>query len=229
MKKKLPTALPESIFPFLKVLNNNNNREWFQAHKSLYTECHEGMIAFADDLLSEMNKHDSLETPSGKKSLYRIYKDVRFSKDKTPYKTNWAGGFHREGKLLRGSYYYHIEEGNSYVSGGFYGPNPGDLARIRQEIDMNYTEFRSVLKRKEKIFGKMRGDCLKLAPSGYPVSHPAIELLRYKQFILRHSFTDKEVKSKEFTYLLSDAFKHMRPFLDFMSEVLTTDANGTPV
>jgi uncharacterized protein (TIGR02453 family) len=229
MKKELPPAVPENLFAFLKSLKKHNNREWFLSHKAQYTECHEGMIAFADGLLEEMSQHDVIETPSGKKSLYRIYKDVRFSKDKTPYKTNWAGGFHRAGKHLRGSYYYHLEEGNSYASGGFYGPNPEDLARIRQEIDMNYTEFRLVLKRKEKNFGKMRGDCLKLAPSGYPVSHPAIELLRYKQFILRHTFTDKEVKSRDFTYILSDSFKQMRPFFDFMSEVLTTDANGAPI
>ncbi|HEV7232212.1 MAG TPA: DUF2461 domain-containing protein [Bacteroidia bacterium] len=222
-------SIPESVFTFLKDLKKNNNREWFSKHKARYTEAHENMIVFADALLSEMNRHDLIETPSGKKSLYRIYNDVRFSKDKSPYKSSWSGGFRRATKQRRGGYYFHLEAGNSYAAGGFFNPNPEDLARIRQEIAGNAKEFRAVLKSKEKVFGTLRGECLKKAPSGYSTSDPAIDLLRYKQFILKRTFTDAEVKSPAFLGLLNTTFRHMRPFFDHMSEVLTTDSNGSPL
>ena len=89
------------------------------------------IIAFADALLTEMNKHDKIETPSGKESLFRIYKDVRFSKDKTPYNTHWNGAFKRATKKLRGGYYFNIKPGNSFLAGGFWNPEPKDLKRIR--------------------------------------------------------------------------------------------------
>jgi uncharacterized protein (TIGR02453 family) len=225
----MKATVPESVFSFLKDLKKNNNREWFNKHKSRYTKAHEDMISFADALLAEMNRHDIIETPSGKKSLYRIYNDVRFSKDKSPYKSSWSGGFRRATKQRRGGYYFHLEAGNSYAAGGFFNPNPEDLSRIRQEIAGNSKEFRAVLKSKEKVFGKLSGQCLKMAPSGYSTSDPAIDLLRHKQFILKRTFTDAEVKSTAFLGLLNNTFRQMRPFFDHMSEVLTTDSNGSPL
>ena len=111
----------ESI-DFLKAISKNNNREWFTKHKNNYTKAHENIIGFADDLLFEMNKHDTIETPSGKKSLYRIYKDVRFSKDKTPYNPRFAGYLKRSKPMLRGGYYFWIKPSASRVGCGFVYP-----------------------------------------------------------------------------------------------------------
>ena len=220
----------ESI-DFLKILSKNNNRDWFNKHKERYSKAHDNIILFADALLTEMNKHDHIETVSGKKSLYRIYKDVRFSKDKTPYNSHWSGGFKRATKQLRGGYYFHLQSGNSFLAGGFWGPNPDDLQRIRQDIALNYDDWKKFLTDKPfvKIFGKLIGEQLSSAPRGYAKDHEAIDLLRYKQFIIKHSFSDQEVYSPDFVYQANDVFKKMRPFFDYMSEVLTTDANGVSV
>ncbi len=223
--------IKKSTLDFLKDLSKHNDRDWFSAHKDKYLQAHEDMIKFADALLVLMNKHDKIETASGKESLFRIYKDVRFSKDKTPYSCRWSGSFKRATKKLRGGYYFHIEPGNSFLAGGFWGPEPADIQRIRQDIDLNYKEFRKMLANKTLVntFGGIEGDQLSSAPRGYAKDHPAIDLLRYKQFILRYPFKDKDVLSPDFLNKVNDVFKKMRPFLDFMSEVLTTDGNGVSI
>ncbi|MGZ3865359.1 MAG: DUF2461 domain-containing protein [Bacteroidia bacterium] len=224
----MSVTIKKETIDFLKMLSKNNNREWFAKHKDKYVAARENMVDFADALLTEMNKHDNIETESGKKSLYRIYRDVRFSKDKTPYSEYWGGGYRRATKKLRGGYYFHIEKGNSSVIGGFWGPNSDDLARIRQDIDLNSDEWRKVLNSKsfKQFFGNMRGEQVKSAPRGFDKNHEAIDLLRYKQFLIKHSFTDVEVLSKDFVKKVNEAFKKMRPFFDHMSEILTTDSNG---
>jgi uncharacterized protein (TIGR02453 family) len=216
---------------FLKDLAQNNNRDWFNAHKDRYLEAHGNIAAFADALIAEMNKHDHLETISGKKSMFRIYKDVRFSKEKTPYNQHWSAALKRATKLRRGGYYIRIEPGNSRAVSGFFGPVPDDMKRIREDIDANYDDWRKMLANPTliKTFGSMRGAKLGTAPRGYAKDHPAIDLLRHKQFLFRHEFTDEEVLSPDFLYQVNDTFKKMRPFLNYMSEVLTTDANGVPV
>ena len=115
-------SLSRSLFDFLKDLSKNNNREWFNKNKERYIREYENMIAFAGALLQEMKKHDTIETTSGKDVLFRIYRDTRFSKDKTPYKTYWAGSFKRATKKLRGGYYFQIEPGGSLAAGGFLAP-----------------------------------------------------------------------------------------------------------
>ncbi len=137
-----------------------------------------------------------IETVSGKKSVFRIYKDVRFSKDKTPYNNHWSGSFRRATKKLRGGYYFRIEPGNSFVAGGFWGPVSDDMKRIRQDIDANYPDWRKLLANETfvKTFGRLMGAKLGSMPRGYAKDHPAVDLLRYKQFMLRHQFTDDEVR-----------------------------------
>jgi uncharacterized protein (TIGR02453 family) len=213
---------------FLKTLSKNNNRDWFNKHKDRYLEARENIIGFAEALLSEMNKHDRLEASSGKEALFRIYKDVRFSKDKTPYNTHWSGAFKRATKSLRGGYYFNIKPGSSLLAAGFWGPEPQDMKRIRQDIDANYKDWKKLLGSKSFIntFGQMTGEQLSSAPRGYAKDHPAIDLLRYKQFVLKVEFSDKEVCDPGFVYKANDTFKKMRPFLNHFSEVLTTDANG---
>ena len=216
---------------FLKDLGQNNNRDWFNTHKDRYLEAHGNIAAFADALIAEMNKHDHLETVSGKKSMFRIYKDVRFSKEKTPYNKHWSASFKRATKKLRGGYYLRIEPGNSRVVGGFFGPVPDDMKRIREDIDLNYPDWQKLLAEPSlvKVFGKLAGEQVLSAPRGYQKDHPAIDLLRHKQFLLRHTFTDKEVLDPDFLNIVNDLYKQMRPFFDYMSEVLTTDANGVSV
>ncbi|MDR3693877.1 DUF2461 domain-containing protein [Mucilaginibacter sp.] len=213
---------------FLTDLGKNNNREWFNLHMGRYLDARHNIIDFADALLAEMNSHDRIETPSGKKSLFRIYKDVRFSKDKTPYNSHWSGSFKRAGKALRGGYYFRIEPGNSALVGGFWGPGPDDMKRIRQDICANYPDWNNLLGNQTLVqtFGNLYGEQLGTAPRGYQKGHPAIDLLRYKQYMLKHAFSDEEVLSPGFIFKVDDVFKKMRPFLDFMSEILTTDANG---
>ena len=227
-KKNMIKSLSKSNLDFLIQLSKNNNREWFTEHKQTYTNEHESIILFANDLLNLMNKHDVIETVSGKASLHRIYKDIRFSKDKTPYKTNWSGSFKRATKARRGGYYFHISPGNSFVAGGFFSPNTDDLKRIREDIDHNYEEWGKILSNPiiKETFGELIGEQLSSNPKGYDKNHPAISLLRYKQFILKHHFTDEEVLSPDFCVKMNETFQKLRLFFDHMSEVLTTDANG---
>jgi uncharacterized protein (TIGR02453 family) len=224
-------VIRKASLDFLNALSKNNNRDWFNSHKDLYLEAYNNIIAFADGLLSELSKHDEIETLSGKKALFRIYKDVRFSRDKTPYNTYWHGAFKRATNKLRGGYYFNIRPGSAFLAGGFWGPEPDDMKRIRQDIDLNYPDWRKLLARKSLTgtFGKMTGDQKSSAPRGYAKDHPAIDLLRYKQFIFRYEFSDIEVCSPGFVQKAGNIYKKMRPFLDYMSEVLTTDANGVPV
>ncbi len=221
-------SIKPSNFEFLKLIKKNNDRDWFNAHKERYLTELKNIELVADALLIEMNKHDVIETVNGKKSLHRIYRDVRFSKDKTPYNSHWGGGFKRATKARRGSYYFHLEPGNSFVAGGFWGPEPSDLKRIRDEFAYDAKSFRAILKNKNFVntFGTLKGEQIKTTPKGFDADDKAIDLLRYKQFLVIKKFTDKEVLSIDFVKTLNATFKQMRPFLDYMSDVLTTDVNG---
>lgn len=225
--KKKPLVY-KSAFGFLNALKKNNNREWFNAHKGTYEQELGLLESFAAALLHELNRHDVIETPSGKKSLYRIYRDTRFSTDKTPYKTYWSGNFTRATRYRRGGYYYHIEPGNSFIAGGFWGPNAQDLKLIRDDIAFDAGPLRKIIASPSFIatFGALKGEQLKAAPRGFDAGHEAIDLLRYKQFLLIRKFTDAQVISDDFFKEANQAFKNMRPFFDYMSEVLTTDVNG---
>ncbi len=225
------STIPTSAFAFLKTLSKNNNREWFTNHKDTYTKEQNHIIDFAEALLHELNKHDVIETPSGKKACYRIYRDVRFSKDKTPYCTYFSGSYRRATKYRRGGLYFHLEPGNSWLAGGFWSPNAEDLKRVRDDIAYDANPLRKILKSKSFIetFGTLQGEQLKTSPKGFDAHHEAIDLLRYKQFLLVKKFTDAEVLSDTFVRQANQTFKNMRPFLDYMSEVLTTDINGETI
>jgi len=223
--------LTKESLEFLNTLKANNDRDWFNTNKEEYLKQHKNIIEFADDLLERLSKHDNIETPTGKKSLYRIYRDVRFSKDKSPYKTNWAGGFKRATKQLRGGYYFHIEPDNVFVGGGFWAPNKDDLLRIREDIVTDASDLKSIISSKDfkNTFGTLEGEQLKTCPKGFDKEHPDIELLRYKQFIVSKKFTKKEALSKDFSEMVDDTFKEMRPFFDYMSMSVTTDSNGVSI
>lgn len=226
---KKHVIIPSSSLAFLEKLKLNNNRNWFNNNKNEYLKEQAAIESFADALLAELSKIDLIETPSGKKSLHRIYRDTRFSSNKTPYKTNWSGSFRRATKQRRGGYYFHIEQGNSFIAGGFWGPNAQDLKRIRDEIAFDAKPLNKILDSKIFIatFGALQGEKLKTMPKGFDATNEAIDLLRFKQFVVIEKFTDEEVLSETFLKEASTTFKHMRPFFDYMSEVLSTDVNGT--
>ena len=221
-------AIPASVFTFLKQLRKNNNREWFNAHKHDFLQQQGFVEVFAEALLSDLNTHDLIETLSGKKSLHRIYRDVRFSNDKTPYQPKWSGSFRRATAQRRGGYYFHIEPGNSFIAGGFWGPGTDDLWRIRTDIAFDDTPLRRILNNKTFVqtFGTLQGEQLKTVPRGFDAGNPGIDLLRYKQFLLIRKFTDDEVLANSFVEQASATFKALRPFFNYMSEVLSTGANG---
>jgi uncharacterized protein (TIGR02453 family) len=218
---------PET-FQFLTNLQQNNNREWFAANKKAYEASKAEMVAFADELIFLMNKEDRIVNESGKKSIYRIYRDVRFSKNKAPYKTYWGGHLERLGADRRGGYHFELSPGNSSIMGGFFGPNSADLLLLRQQIDADAAPLREVLNNKsfKKYFGQLQGNQVKTAPKGFKKDNENIDLLRYKQFLVSHSFTDKEVLSRNFVEKLAEGLLNMLPFFDVMTEYLTTDLNG---
>jgi uncharacterized protein (TIGR02453 family) len=222
-------VLPAASLEFLRLLGDNNSREWFAANKDAYLKELAAVESFSDALLTDLNTHDIIETPSAKRSLYRIYRDVRFSKDKTPFSTYWGGRFRRAGKQHRGGYYYHWELGNkSFVLCGFWGPSAPDLKLIREDIAFDAAPLRAVLSSATFVrnFGTLQGEQLKTTPKGYPADHDAIDLLRYKQFLVMRRFTDEELLSPGFIKLAGQVFRNMRPFFNHMSEVLSTDMNG---
>jgi uncharacterized protein (TIGR02453 family) len=227
----MSVSIHKSSFDFLKKLSSNNDRDWFNEHKGEYLKAQENIVEFADQLIKQMNRHDRIETESGKTSLYRIYNDVRFAKDKSPYNPRFAGYLKRHKPLLRGGYYWWIKPGASRISCGFAYPNPDDLKRIRLDIQDNFEDWHKLLNSKniKKNFGKMQGEKVKTAPKGFDKNHPAIDLLRYKQFWFTRSFPDKEVLAPDFLNEVNKTFKSIRPLFDYMSDVLGTDLNGEPV
>ncbi len=214
-------------FDFLKKLSRNNNRDWFEKNKPMYLEIKSEFEAFVADLLSEMIPVDeSLAGQDPKKLTFRIYRDIRFSKDKTPYKTFLSAGLSSAGKGTgRPGYYFQIEPGNkSMVASGLYLPSSEDLAKIRQEIDYNGDRLEEIVsdKKFKKIFGKLWDeDKLKTMPKGYSVDHPHIEFLKLKSFLVIHYFTDAEVLDKKFLKRLVDSKRVAKPLNDLLIEALS--------
>ena len=218
-----------STLEFLKNLARNNNRDWFAAHKAEYQAALENAWQSFDDVIYRLNTHDRIETPSAKNALYRIYNDMRFAKDDTPpYNPRFAGHFSRTKPLLRGGYYLWIQPGASRVGCGFVYPNAGDLKTIRLDILKNHGKWKRLLGSKgiKATFGEIQGEQVGTAPRGFPKDHPAIDLLRHKQFWFERSFTDRAVLAKGFIDEVNRTYKSIRPFFDYMSEVLTADAAG---
>ena len=218
------TKINSDIFSFFKELDQNNNRVWFETNKKHFKSLEAEMKFFSAQLETEMNTFDRIE----KTKIFRIYRDVRFSKDKTPYKTHFGVSFHREKPALRGGYYLHIKPGDSFLATGFWNPSKEDLFRIRKELEVDATEFRAVIadSKLTKSWRKLTGDVLKVAPKGFEKEHKDIDLLRQKQYLFLHKYTDSEVLSDGFLKDVAQRFNAIRPFFDLMSGVLTTDLNG---
>ncbi len=225
------SCITRHTFKFFRALALNNNRIWFEEHRAAYQRSHEEALCFVEKLKGAMAAYDVIEPRSSKKSIYRIYRDIRFSHDKTPYKTYWGGYLKRAGAERRGGMAFHIEPGNSFIAGGFWGPNKEDLLLLRHQIAGDALPLRDVLSDNafQEFFGALEGKKLKVAPKGFDKAHPDIDLLNHKQFIIKHSYSDKDVLSPNFEEQMAEGFSRMLPFFDVMTEYLTTDLNGESV
>ncbi|MBO0329945.1 DUF2461 domain-containing protein [[Muricauda] lutisoli] len=220
-------TISKEVFDFLTKLKNNNNREWFEEQKPIFKKHQSEVKNFLEAAKVNLSHHDDIE----KMKLFRIYRDVRFSKDKTPYKTHFAGFFSRLGAHLRGGYYVHIKPGESFLGAGFWAPNKEDLFRIRKELEMDADEFREVINQKElkSVWGELQGEEVKTAPKGFDKEHPDIDLIRKKQFVFMRQLSDDEVLSSSFLDEVDKSYRAIRPYFDLMSDILTTNLNGESI
>ncbi|MEO8932662.1 MAG: DUF2461 domain-containing protein [Xanthomarina sp.] len=222
------SCISEELFNFLLKLEQNNNREWFNENKEDFKKIEKQTKLFFNDVLDGLRVHDDIENLK----VFRIYRDVRFSKNKAPYKVHFSGSFARKKPELRGSYYLHLSPNNrSFIATGFWDPNKEDLLRIRKEFEMDDTEIREIISNKnfKEIWGHLKGDELKTAPRGFDKEHASIDLIRKKQYIFTKNYSDQEVQASGFLQDVNSSFKAIRPFFNYMSEVLTTNLNGETI
>lgn len=219
----------KNLLSFLKSLEKNNNREWFTANKSSFKEAEAEFKDLVSKVQDGLSSIDNIATDSTK--IFRIYRDVRFSEDKTPYHLHRSASFKRATDRLRGGYYLRIMRGASAIVGGFFGPNSTDMLHIRKQICQDPSPLRKIIASKDVkgYFGGLEGEQVKSFPRGFNKEDPAIDLLKYKQLLFRKDFTDAEVLASDFSKNVVEGFAKMRPFFDYMSEILTTDLNGEPI
>ena len=218
--------IKSEVFTFLRSLAKNNQREWFHDHKNDYANARQCIIELTASVEHKLNSMDQIEMSK----LFRINRDVRFSQDKSPYKSNFSGYFKRLGEQRRGSYYFSIEPDNTVIGGGFYGPNKADLYRIRKEFEVD-SSIQSIVDNKvfKNYFGTLLGEGVSTAPRGFDKNHPNIHWIRKKQWYAFRKFTDEEVIQDNFVEEVIKTYAGLRPFFDYMSEVLTTDLNGESI
>ena len=216
----------ETTLDFLKKLKNNNNREWFDSNKNEYLASKEIFEEFVSELIKGINKFDkkvSLDLKP-KDCTFRIYKDVRFSKDKTPYKNNMSASINPGGKKSNiPGYYFHLEPDACFLAGGVYMPMPDVLKAIRQEIDYNPLPLINILKSasfKKEFNGLDEEDKLKNPPKGFNKDHAHSEILKNKHFIVSRKFENKVILKKEGLSKTLDSFKAMYPFLDYLRKAI---------
>jgi uncharacterized protein (TIGR02453 family) len=217
------SMIKESTLKFLKDLKKNNDRSWMEKNKQKYTDAKADFELLVANLIKDISKFDStVSSLEVKDCTFRLYRDVRFSKDKSPYKTNMGASFNPGGKKQpTPGYYIHIEPGQSFVAGGLWMPEPVPLARLRQEIDYNYDQWKSIISSPafKKYFphGMDKADTLQRPPKGYEVSNPAIEFLKLKSFTTRHFLSDKDVTDPKTYKTVLDICKAIKPLLEFIN------------
>lgn len=209
------------LLSFLNDLKINNNREWFSAHKKDFDIVKIQFDEFVSSLIKDFSSFENMQGVEVKNCVFRIYRDVRFSKDKAPYKPWFSAAFSEGGKNSPYmDYYLHIEPGNkSFIGGGMYSPEPSHLAKFRQEVDYNGDQLMELLNKPKFVsnFGKFQGEALKKAPKGYSDDHPQLEILKQKQFFFWKHFTDEEVLKKDFQEQIITNAKLLKPVLDFLN------------
>lgn len=223
--------LSQATLDFIKDLKENNNREWFQANQKRYDSYKKEYKAITEAFIAEMaTMDDSLKHLEFKDCSFRINRDIRFSKDKSPYKTN-MGIWMSEGNknTNRAGYYIHIEPGASFIAGGVHWPDAADLKRLRREIDGFHEELTEIVEDKEfkKIYNSLDSDennTLKTSPKDYDKDHPAIEFLKLKSFTATAKLTDKEITDKNFVANTAKKLIVLKPLTEFINRALTTEA-----
>jgi uncharacterized protein (TIGR02453 family) len=215
----------QAILQFLSQLKQNNNREWLEAHRTTYDAAREEFVLFVGKLIKELPVLEpALSMLEPKDCIFRMYRDIRFSKDKTPYKTHFGAYFAEGGKKsTKAGYYLHLEPGGkSMLAGGVYMPPPEDLKKIRQEIDYNGEQLRNIINSTDfkKYYGTISGEKLKTTPKGYSPEHPEIELLKQKDFIASHYMDDTIVSKADFLHYSIKVWKALKPLNQFMNAAL---------
>lgn len=213
---------------FLKTLKKNNTKEWFDANRKKYDAVKENFESFVQALLDKMVLFDEdLQEFRAKDCIFRINRDIRFSKNKTPYKVNRSAYFSRGGKKsIYAGYYVHIQPGGeSFAGGGLWMPEPNELKKLRQEIDYCLPEFKKIIYAPafKKQFGKLEKEASQVlvnVPKGYDKENPAAEFLKMKSFVATRSFTDEEVLAPQFAKKVSDSFRVLMPLIKFMNRSL---------
>ena len=210
---------------FLKALEKNNSKEWFDQNRKAYEQAKSNYLDFVVEILGRMKKIDtSLADLEPKQCVFRINRDVRFSKNKAPYKTNMGASFSKGGKKVQcAGYYFHLEPGASFIGGGFWMPMAPELNKIRQEIDYSFEEFNTIINKKKfkTSFGSLsESEKLTRPPKGYEAENPAIELLKLKSFIVMSEVKDAELTGKELANKVVDHFETMKPLVDFLNRAI---------
>ncbi len=220
-------VIKKETIKFLSDVRKNNNRPWFQENKERYDIANANMKSFVEAWETEMTKWDEIE----RRKLFRIYRDVRFSKDKTPYNSHWSMSLTRTKPYLRGGYFMKITPEGGYLASGFWKPDQGDMNLIRANIDRDAKSLRKAIKNKKlvAIWGELEGATVKTSPKGYNKDHPDIDLLRHKQLIFSKTYTVKEITDPGFLKEAVKSYKALKPFLSHMSEILCYDLNGEPL
>lgn len=216
--------LSQTTLQFLKELKQHNDRDWFNDNKNRYEEAKQEFEQFIDELIQSIAVFDpSIAHHTTKDCVFRIYRDMRFSKDKSPYKTNFGAHITSAAKRSeihsRAGYYIHLEPGNSMLAGGAYRPKGDWLKAIRREIDENAAGLKKILNSNgfKKYFGEIEGEKLKTSPRGYSIDHPEIELLRYKSFLATHPVSDEQVVNDDFLQHSTRVFEALYPFDQFLN------------
>jgi uncharacterized protein (TIGR02453 family) len=217
---------PETLH-FIKELSEHNDRNWFAAHKDEYEAAKENVLHFISLLIPMLSEVDPAFPKESipKKHLMRIYRDVRFSKDKRPYKNNFGIYFSLNGKGgNEPGYYLNIAPGNCFFAGGYWMPDAGDLKKIREEIDYNADGFVEIIKKKSfsALLKLDTEDSLKKAPKGYPADHPLIDVLKLKSFSASCMFDDQEMTKPDIVEKIQHAFEQVYPFILFLRASIAT-------
>lgn len=220
--------LQSSTLKFLKDLKKNNNKPWFDAHRKEYESAKSDFTIFIQSVIDKHSKSDpTIKSIAAKDCMFRINRDIRFSKDKSPYKTNMGAYINRGGKKsIFGGYYFHCEPGQSFVGGGLWMPMPAELNKVRQEIDYNFDAFKKIITSKKfrSVYKDLSRDpeyVLSRVPKGYEPTNPAAEYLKMKSFVSMTSLKDADLTSKGLVKKVTEDFAALQPLLDFINESLT--------
>ena len=216
-----------STLKFLRDLKKNNNKPWFDAHRKEFESAKSDFNVFIQSVIDKHGKSDpTIKSINAKDCMFRINRDIRFSKDKSPYKTNMGAYINRGGKKsLFGGYYFHCEPGKAFVGGGLWMPMPPELNKVRQEIDYNFAAFKKIISSKKfkSVYKDLSRDAeyvLTRVPKGYEADNPAAEYLKMKSFVALTSLKDSDLTSKDLIKKTTAAFEALQPLLEFINESL---------